>query len=294
MGTVELGMPYGFVYDGEPQVPDRREAKRLLLAAFDAGINLVDTSPTYGSAEVIVGEALKEWHGPEVLIAEKIPTWGDRFAEDVERSLRRLGREWIDLLQVYSRAADCDVVLRVLEVGRRLVAAGKARALGITIYDETIGLIAAESEDVRAIQLPFNLLDRRMASRVIPAAESRGIAIWTRSALLKGILTDRRNRSHHGLTDLVIASNRLAARCGLRGVPLCQAALRFCLSQAGIDSVLVGIRNEAELRAALETLESGDNAEWLQDYVYDGDPALLDPRNWDSPNHEKSRRRERQ
>ncbi|MEJ2083326.1 MAG: aldo/keto reductase, partial [Acidobacteriota bacterium] len=163
MGTVQFGMPYGFTYDGEAEVPSRNDAVRLLLDAFEAGINLLDTAPTYGAAETIVGEALRQWRGSEIFVATKIPTWGKDPALEVNQSLRRLGRESIDLLQIYSHSDDWDAVLRSLEVALRCLEEGKTRALGISVYDESIALKALDLQRIDTIQLPFNILDQRMA-----------------------------------------------------------------------------------------------------------------------------------
>lgn len=283
IGTVEFGIPYGFVGHGESAVPERADAKDLLLAAFDSGINLVDTSPTYGPAEEIVGEALKEWSGSEIFVAGKLPTWGQAAAESVERTLSRLRRDHLDLLQIYSRSDDWEAVRRALDVGRKCRDEGKTRALGITFYDETIGLAAAEVADLQVVQLPYNVLDRRMASRLIPRARAREMAIWGRSALLKGILTGRRRENPTHLATLVREAERLATRSEKRGLSIASAALRFCLSDPGIDSVLLGVRNREELRSALEALYRGDELDWMRSHTFLGDSALLDPRTWDTP-----------
>jgi len=280
IGTVELGLPYGFAYDGETPIPDRVESKRLLLEAFDSGINLVDTSPTYGSAEEILGEALREWHGQDILIAGKIPTWGNRIRETVEASLRRLGREPLDLLQIYSHTADPDLVMRVLDIAHGFIDTGKARALGISIYDESVGLLAAGCDDLKAIQLPYSLLDRRMETKVIPQALSGGKALWGRSALLKGILTRRRSQASECLAELVREAERLSVEAERRGMPISRTALAFCLAQPRIHSVLLGLRNRRELEEAVEALESESDPDWLNDYAFPGDPSLLDPRTW--------------
>ncbi len=281
LGTVQLGMPYGFTYEGEAEVPSRRDGIRLLLDAFESGINLVDTAPTYGAAEEIAGEALRQWKGSKIFVATKIPTWGNDLAISVEQSLRKLGRESVDLLQIYSHSDDWNAVLRSLEIALNCQDTGKIRAIGISIYDEAIALKALELEEIQAIQLPFNMLDQRMAIKVLPAAARNLVGVLGRSTLLKGVLTDRRQLMPSQFGSLVEMADRLAVRLREVGLGLPAGALRFAVSNKGLTSVLIGARNRTELNAAIGALESRVDLDWsvLQE-GFSQPNSSVDPRTW--------------
>ena len=75
LGAVELGLDYGIYLPGESKKPTNSEAIRLLIKAFEYGINFVDTAPAYGASESIIGEALKQWSG-RVYVATKVSKSG--------------------------------------------------------------------------------------------------------------------------------------------------------------------------------------------------------------------------
>src|ERR1043165_6988088 len=71
LGTVELGLPYGFGYDGDESQPTFPQAERLVHAALDAGIRVIDTARAYGDSEQILGRALANRRN-ELILATKV------------------------------------------------------------------------------------------------------------------------------------------------------------------------------------------------------------------------------
>ena len=106
LGTVELGIDYGIRHRDRPNQPSKQEALKLLLTAFEQGINFLDTAPAYGTSEAIIGSALKKW-SERIYVATKInrpdhqqtvSAVKKQILTSVHDSLKSLGRDCLDLL----------------------------------------------------------------------------------------------------------------------------------------------------------------------------------------------------
>lgn len=202
-GAWQLGGQWGPV--------DDEESVSTLLAAYEAGVNFVDTAQMYGSghSETVVGRSLREWAGPDpVYVATKAQPvkWPDvadddpKFAalysdeylvEQVEGSLRRLGVERIDLFQLHCWAPDGMRNLDWFETLTRLRDEGKIDRIGASIrdYRPADGVELAESGLVDSIQVIYNIFEQQPAARLFPAAAASDTAIIARVALDSGSLS---------------------------------------------------------------------------------------------------------
>jgi len=177
-------------------------AKAIIAKAHEAGINFIDTAMVYGRglSEEFIGKALRELGIPkdEVVIATKIP--GDFLNQDdvfkaVERSLRRLGVNTIDLLQLHWPPCwhnfPTSFYARSLE---RLVVMGKVNYIGVSNYP--IALIeelrsSFSFTDIVSMQYRFNLVERWAEVELIPYAEANYLTFIPWSPLAKGLLTGK-------------------------------------------------------------------------------------------------------
>jgi len=161
---------------------DRREAVRALRRGFELGMTHVDTAEMYGDgrAEEVVGEALRGWKG-EVFVASKVlPQNASRTGTVAacERSLRRLGRERIELYLLHWPGAHPleDTVAGFEE----LVAAGKVGAWGVSNFDadELARTVAiGGSGGVACDQVLYHLEERAIEHRVVPRCAELGVAV---------------------------------------------------------------------------------------------------------------------
>jgi aryl-alcohol dehydrogenase-like predicted oxidoreductase len=88
LGTVELGLEYGIAMPGELGRPSEAEASRLVHAAIDNGINLVDTARSYGESEAVLGRILRG-RRDQVVLATKVRTQMDDGSTPQGTELRR-------------------------------------------------------------------------------------------------------------------------------------------------------------------------------------------------------------
>ncbi|HKJ07661.1 MAG TPA: aldo/keto reductase [Gammaproteobacteria bacterium] len=163
---------------------------REVLARFHAlGGRLIDTSPTYGNAEAVVGRLAAELHLTDRLfLATKVHEVGRQAGvAQMEASQRRLGRRRLDLIQVHN-LVDVNTQLATLQ---RWKAEGLVRYIGITHY--RVGAFEALERLMRTMPLDFVQLNYSVATpdaeqRLLPLARERGIAVLVNRAFEDGYL----------------------------------------------------------------------------------------------------------
>ncbi|CAN3983864.1 aldo/keto reductase [Kitasatospora purpeofusca] len=264
---------------------DETEARRLLDIAIDAGVTLFDTADVYsdGASEEVLGRAIKG-RRDQVLISTKagLPT-GDgpndagtsraRLTTTVDAALRRLGTDHLDLFQLHAfdAATPVEEVLGALD---ELVRAGKVRYTGVSNFSgwQLMKSLAAADRDARpryvAHQVYYSLVGRDYEWELMPLGQDQGVGALVWSPLGWGRLTGRIRRgapvppgsrlhdtADYGppvedelLYDVVDALDAIAAETG-RTVP--QVAINWLLRRPTVSSVIIGARNEEQLRQNL-------------------------------------------
>lgn len=292
VGTAAFGLEgYGLRTPGDSHI-DPSEAIRSILRAADNGINLFDTAPGYGHSEDLLGEALADRN--DCVVATKVSVPSDiveisapellrKVNVSLEKSLRALHRETLDVVQIHN------ATIQVLQQGELLFClerareAGKLRCIGASVYGEETALLAVRSGKIQVLQVALSLLDQRMCRRVLPEAVKRGVGMITRSALLKGVLTKRAQFLPESLRPLSQASERARKILGATWESLPNLALRFCLSVPGVHSVLAGIRDCIELNGCLAALALGPLQHDLLENAHTlglDDDLLINPTHW--------------
>ncbi|WP_193101680.1 aldo/keto reductase [Burkholderia sp. Z1] len=261
------------------------EARRLVDICLEAGVNLFDTADVYsdGESERVLGAAIKG-RRDQVLISTKtgLPT-GDgpndagtsraRLVRAVDAALRRLDTDYIDLLQLHAFDAGTPVE-EVMSTLDDLVRAGKLRYIGVSNFagwQIMKSLAAADRHGWSryvANQVYYSLVGRDYEWDLMPLGADQGLGALVWSPLGWGRLTGkiRRNaplpegsRLHETasygppvddarLYDVVDALDTIAEETG-KTVP--QIALNWLLQRPTVSSVIVGARNEEQLRQNL-------------------------------------------
>jgi aryl-alcohol dehydrogenase-like predicted oxidoreductase len=269
IGTWAIG---GWMWGGT----DEAQSVATIRAAFEHGINLVDTAPVYGfgRSEQIVGKAIAEGRLREnVLIATKAGLQWDggkvfrnasraRIMQEVEDSLRRLQTDYIDIYQVHWP----DPLITIEETAdamQKLFAQGKIRAIGVSNFSvgqmERFRRIAP----LHVLQPPYNMFERGIEADLLPYCQKNNIAILGYGALCRGLLSGRmRPDTAFDGDDLrrtdpkfikprfaqylaaVGKLDRLAQRFGKRVIHL---AVRWMLDQ-GVTTALWGARHPGQLQ----------------------------------------------
>ena len=173
-----IGVGTAVVYELDPADAKFRLLVETVRAFLAHGGAVIDTSPTYGRAEKSLGEIFRRIGGRDrAFLATKISTTGEQAGVDsVAASLRDLGTDRIDLLQVHN-IRDTAVHLRTI---RRLQEEGKVRYAGITTsfrntYEDYELIMRREKLDF--IQIDYALDNRAAEERILPLARDRGMAV---------------------------------------------------------------------------------------------------------------------
>jgi aryl-alcohol dehydrogenase-like predicted oxidoreductase len=265
IGTALIGsLPGVWWVNWGPQ--DEGDSVRAIHAALDGGVNWIDTAPFYGwgRAEEVVARAVRG--RDDVLVFTKCGTMrggdGDDFMDlrpeairaDVEGSLRRLGVERLDLLQLHDRDPAVPVEESwgtVLE----LVAEGKVRHGGISNHraDEIERALAVGP--VAGLQVQYSALERGVEETILPLALERGLGVIVWAPLASGFLTDGFSvdalapddfRRTHPFAERDLAEIRETLRGD--GGSVYRGALRFVLAHPAVTGAIVGARTEQEGR----------------------------------------------
>jgi len=165
-------------YDVGTSAAERAPLKETLQIFSDAGGTVVDTAPSYGNAETVVGDLVAELGiRDQLFIATKVRQDGKAAGEaEIERSFERLRTDRFELLQVHN-LRDVDAQLGTL---RAMKDAGQIRYIGITTsshrqYEQFEQVMAQEELDF--IQVNYSLGSRAAAGRILPLAQDRGMAV---------------------------------------------------------------------------------------------------------------------
>lgn len=256
LGTVQFGLDYGVSNSGgkTPLV----EVGRILEAASQAGIRIIDTASMYGDSEEVLGASWPGGH--QFQVVTKTPRLVDSGAADLLthtlcQSLERLKLDSVygllvhnadDLLTPHGQA--------IIRTMARLREQGIIKKTGVSVYNarQIDSILEIFTPDL--IQLPFNVLDQRLlVSGHLAKLKQRGIEIHVRSVFLQGLLLMDPSLMHPffaPLKELLLDYKRFIAGCGMS--PL-QAALGFVTGIDDVDTVICGVdtlRQFDEIRSA--------------------------------------------
>lgn len=268
---------------------DDAESLRSLHRAIDLGVNFVDTADVYGDghSERLIAQVLRD-RREEVVVATKagrrldphVAGGYDRanLAAFVERSLRNLATEALDLLQLHCPPSEVYHMPEVFGVLDDLVAAGKVRHYGVSVERVDEALRAIEYPGVQSVQIIFNMFRLKPSEAFFRAAAERRVGILARVPLASGLLSgkmrpdtrfaegDHRAFNRHGEAfDQGETFAGVDYEAGLRaveelrelvppGASMAQLALRWILMFPEVTTTIPGARNarqaEDNVRAA--------------------------------------------
>ena len=281
LGTAQWGMSYGIA--NRHGLPSYEEVREMLAVAHDNGVNCLDTAPSYGESEEVIGRALAELKlAGRMIVVTKVrhlpdPALSERAVDElvqqsVEASLRklRLGALSVCLLHREQDFRYIDSLLKLKEKGLAL-------HVGCSVTDPLPSRAILDSGLVEAIQVPTNLLDHRFVrDGLCQRAHLRGVALFARSVYLQGLLLMADSKVPPGLAAVLPVKRTLeslAAECGMR---LGEFALRYALSLDGIKSVVVGAETPGQLRQNLAYAARGPLDSDVMSRVDQVVPALPD------------------
>jgi aryl-alcohol dehydrogenase-like predicted oxidoreductase len=277
LGAWAIGGEWDFGWG--PQDDD--ESVRTIHAAVDAGLSWVDTASAYGlgHGEEVVGRAVRElpeerrpyvftkngmaWEPGETSARQRWAPEG--LKRDCEDSLRRLGVERIDLLQIHWPGRDDATVEDAWGAMAELQDEGKVRWIGVSNFGVELLERCEAIRHVDSVQPPLSLVARDAAGDVVPWAAAHGTGVIVYSPMQSGLLsghfsrerveslapTDHR-RSRRDFTEPELSRNlalaeRLTELAGRLGCSLAELAIAWTLHVPGVTAAIVGARRPDQI-----------------------------------------------
>lgn len=241
LGTVKLGRDKGVKYPDSFTIPDDTQAAQLLDLSRDLGINLLDTAPAYGNSEARLGPLLRNQRNHWLIcskVGEEFDSQTGRSHFDftpehvrmsVERSLKRLKTDVIDILLVHSDGNDLEVINHygILEQLEQLKAEGKIRAGGMSTKTVEGGIETLKRSDIAMVTYNLSYQDE-LAVLDYALAHNKGILI-----------------------KKALASGHIAQ--GVDPDPV-RASFDLVLGHPGVSSAIIGTINPDHLRANVKAV----------------------------------------
>jgi aryl-alcohol dehydrogenase-like predicted oxidoreductase len=268
-----------------------KESLGSLQRAIELGCNFFDTAWAYGDghSEELLGKALRANSDKQLYVGTKVPPknreWPSKRGftldvsyppeyvfEYVEKSLRNLGLETLDLIQYHTwedQWLDDDRTARTIE---KLRASGKVRAVGISLnrWEPWNGIRAVKSGLVDAVQVIYNIFDQNPEDELFPACREKNIAVIARVPFDEGSLTGTLSleskwpegdwRSTYFVPENLLSS--VAHADALKylippGSSMAEMALRFILNHPDVSTIIPGMRKIRNVEANIAASDKG-------------------------------------
>jgi aryl-alcohol dehydrogenase-like predicted oxidoreductase len=259
------GAPIGF----QPTA-DRSVYLSLIQRALDLGVNFFDTAPDYRESEALLGQALHDRRADVILATKcgRIQSWNGRawdvhedwsergVLETIDRSLRCLGTDYLDLVQLHSPPP------WVLEDGAALrgllkaQAAGKVRQLGLSSEGATAwrGL---EPGVFATLQVSYSLLQQEAGEALLPAAAARGLGLIIKQPLANAVPLMRTRPDHPDWSWKWDVCEQLDWASFDDGNDRLTVMLRWLLANPLVNTAIVGTSRRAHLEANAAAAAAG-------------------------------------
>lgn len=241
------------------------DVEALLNGGLDIGINFLDTAACYGNSEELVGRTVSRRRSDYALASkcghvaggyQGEPWTAQTVTDSIDRSLRLLQTDYVDLMQLHS----CTV--EILERGEVIEALLKARDAGKTRFvgysgDNEAARWAVESGIFQTLQTSFSLVDQKARDGLLAAAESRGMGIIIKRPIGNGVWGRSQAPSSYSQTYF----ERMQAMSAKGPVPgeddPIRMAMAFTFTHPEVDTAIVGTTNLRHLQSNAAMLEDG-------------------------------------
>ena len=283
LGTVQFGIDYGINSENGQVRPE--EVRSILNYAYSQNIDLLDTAPAYGNSEKVLGAANVQ--NFKVVTKTRHFDNAEISNDDIDLLKKDFSCSLVDLRQESFYGVLVHDANDLLKPGSKklfdqlesLKQAEKIKKIGVSIYDNKQLQSILENFDIDIVQLPFNILDKRLIdSGMLVKLQNRGIEVHARSVFLQGLLlmsNQDRPRKFHRWNALWktwhewLNDNQITAL---------EAAIRHAVSMPEISKVLVGVDTKDQLKEII--IASDGILPNIPAELYTNDVNLLNPSNW--------------
>ncbi|AKJ06745.1 Oxidoreductase [Archangium gephyra] len=245
---------------GSPELSES-EAEALLKGVLDAGINLLDTAPSYGQSEERIGRALQGRRQDFVLSTKcgygvpGVEDWtGPCITQGIDLALRRLRTDFLDVVHFHSCPVEVLERPGVVDALRHAVQQGKVRVAAYSGESAPLSW-ALHSGAFGSVQTSVNVFDQKVLDWALPLAREKGIGVIAKRPLGNA---PWRHAERPSAPDVATYWDRMRAM-GLEtgGMDWSELALRFAAFAPGVASCIVGTTRLENLQRNVHALEKG-------------------------------------
>ena len=283
LGTVQFGIDYG-VNSVDGQVRPE-EVKKILSYAHSKNIDLLDAAPAYGNSEKILGRVnvsnfkvvtkTRHFDGLEIDNNDV-----KLLNNDFHHSLKDLKQDSVYGVLIHN-ADDLfkPGAEKLFDQLQELKQAEKIVKIGVSVYDHSQLQSILDNFDIDLVQLPFNILDRRMIDRgMLAKLREKDIEVHARSIFLQGLLLMSEQNRPDKFNRWSILWKVWCEWLNDNQITALEATTRYAISIPEISKVLVGVDNMDQLKEIV-AVSSGVLPN-IPDELYTDDVNLLNPSNW--------------
>lgn len=288
LGTVQFGLDYGISNAGG--MTPISQVSEILKFAAKSGVNLIDTAPSYGQSEAVIGRSMQISHTYKIVTKinplSRVVVDSETLSNiehDFYSSLVRLKTDNIYGLLFHNandlRKKGIDKVFNFL---LSLKQQGLIKKIGISIYDEDqIDYVLARFK-IDLIQVPINLFDQRLhRSGVLKKLFDKNIEVHARSTFMQGLMFMDAEDIPSNLSLFKPKVERLQKFAYDTQQTIPQIALSYLVCQSEINNVLIGCNSLQQLKQIMNCCKKIRNVpnKFLHELSV-GDSNLLNPTNW--------------
>jgi len=262
------GGPVGFLDTEASRVAD------ILRFLHERGVNLIDTAAAYQGSEEVIGKAITGQRDDWVIVSKcghetpgiTAPAWSAALiTQSVDRSLSRLGIEYLDAMLLHSCELDTlqqgDALSALLEARR----VGKIRHVGYS-GDNHAAVWAAAHPEIDVLETSVNICDQTSIDAVMPVAQAHDVAViakrpvangaWKAADLQQGIYRGYAQPYSDRLQRMGVAPSELGFG-GDTSAAWPEIALRFTVGQPGVHTAIIGTTDPAHAAANVAATARG-------------------------------------
>jgi aryl-alcohol dehydrogenase-like predicted oxidoreductase len=254
--------------------PQRDQAAGILNLLLDEGVNVIDTASAYETSEELIGEAISHRRSQYILISKcgrcdgelKGEDWSaPLIAQTIERSLRRLKTDVLDVMLLHT--CEQDILHKGDALGALVKAksAGKIRFVGFSGDNQAVAY-AATLPEVDVVETSINIADQANIDLVLPVARKHDVGLLAKRPVANAAWKKTEDQPGFYGKYAEDYKARLAkmklnpAELGISTAPELawpELALRFAISQAGVHSAIIGTASTQNTRRNIEFAKKG-------------------------------------
>lgn len=283
LGTAQFGLNYGI--NNKKKKPNSEEVFNILNYAYSNGVQILDTAESYGNAEIIISDFIKEFPKKSFkIITKNCPTQVsvDNITERILSSC-----DSFNVQQLYGymfhNLNGLRKKVRLYDKLLNLKQTGIIKNIGISLYENhEIEYVLKNFYNFDFIQIPFNLLDNEnLRVRYISEAKKKNIKIHARSIYLQGLFFKKLDFIKKKFKDLEPSLSIIKNELNNKNILMREFALKYVLDKKYINKVLIGVDNVKQIKENIKICNNSFNHDFdVISNINLKNNKMLYPKNW--------------